>query len=60
MGKNVESSSKVPATWNNHNISIFYDMCIKEVDVGRRPDTHFKKEGWKTLRVNFNKETGNS
>ncbi|CAL9001197.1 unnamed protein product [Prunus brigantina] len=35
-------------------------MCIKEVDFGRRPGTHFKKEGWKTLRVNFNKETGNT
>ncbi|CAL8996931.1 unnamed protein product, partial [Prunus brigantina] len=51
MGKNVGSSSKAPATWNNHNISIFCDLCIKEVDVGRRPGTHFKKEGWENLRV---------
>ncbi|KAI5342155.1 hypothetical protein L3X38_010030 [Prunus dulcis] len=60
MGKNVGSSSKAPVTWNNHNISIFCDLCIKEVDAGRRLGTHFKKEGWENLRVNFSKETGNN
>ncbi|XP_021800027.1 L10-interacting MYB domain-containing protein-like [Prunus avium] len=58
MRKNVGSSSRATATWNSHNIVIFCDLCIKEVEAGRRPGTHFNKDGWENLKLNFKKETG--
>ncbi|KAB2634717.1 hypothetical protein D8674_038165 [Pyrus ussuriensis x Pyrus communis] len=45
------------ATWNAHNISIFCDVCIKDVEAGHRPGTHFDKEGYENIRANFKAET---
>lgn len=53
-----ESQSK--AVWNDYNVAKFCDICIKLVDAGRRPHTHFDREGWESLVVNFSKETGNN
>ncbi|CAN6721288.1 unnamed protein product [Malus baccata var. baccata] len=36
MANKGASSSNPVATWNAHNISIFCDVCIKEVEVGHR------------------------
>ncbi|CAL8150909.1 unnamed protein product [Prunus armeniaca] len=55
---NVASGSRVPAVWNNQNTTIFCDLCIKEVEAGNRPGTHFKKEGWENVRISLSKETG--
>ncbi|KAB2622332.1 hypothetical protein D8674_024514 [Pyrus ussuriensis x Pyrus communis] len=54
----LASSSNPTATWNAHNISIFCDVCIKEVEAGHRPGTHFDKEGYANIRANFKAETG--
>nr|XP_028952420.1 L10-interacting MYB domain-containing protein-like [Malus domestica] len=58
MPKNGASSSNPSATWNAHNISIFCDICIKEVEAGHRPGTHFDKDGYANIRANFKAETG--
>ncbi|CAN6713071.1 unnamed protein product [Malus baccata var. baccata] len=58
MAKKGASSSNPSATWNAHNISIFCDVCIKEVEAGKRPDTHFNKEEYANIRANFKAETG--
>ena len=58
MAKKGASSSNPVATWNAHNISIFCDLCIKEVEAGHRPGTHFDKEGYANIRANFKAETG--
>ncbi|XP_062002831.1 uncharacterized protein LOC133720506 isoform X3 [Rosa rugosa] len=54
------SGSQVKAVWNDYNVSKFCDLCIKLVDAGRRPNTHFDREGWESLVVNFSKETGDN
>ncbi|CAN6688248.1 unnamed protein product [Malus baccata var. baccata] len=58
MAKNGASLSNPIATWNVHNISIFCDICIKEVEAGHRPGTHFDKDGYANIRANFKAETG--
>ncbi|CAL8176438.1 unnamed protein product [Prunus armeniaca] len=50
---NVASGSRVPTVWNNQNTTIFCDLCIKEVEAGNRPGTHFKKEGWENVRISM-------
>ncbi|XP_068319734.1 uncharacterized protein [Pyrus communis] len=55
---NGASGSQPSAVWNAHNTSLFCDLCVKEVEVGNRPGTHFKKEGWENVSINLNKETG--
>ncbi|CAN6586591.1 unnamed protein product [Malus baccata var. baccata] len=58
MAKKGASSLNPVATWNAHNISIFCDVCIKEVEAGHRPGTHFDKDGYANIRANFKAETG--
>ncbi|XP_050109368.1 L10-interacting MYB domain-containing protein-like isoform X2 [Malus sylvestris] len=58
MAKKGASSSNHVATWNAHNISIFCDVCIKEVEAGHRPGTHFDKDGYANIKANFKAETG--
>ncbi|CAL2276767.1 unnamed protein product [Prunus armeniaca] len=48
--ENVASGSrKVSALWYAQTIAIFIDLCIKEMDLGNRPDTHFNKIEWARL-----------
>ncbi|XP_034197623.1 L10-interacting MYB domain-containing protein-like [Prunus dulcis] len=57
--ENVASGSrKLSALWNAQTIAIFIDLCIKEVDLGNRPGTHFNKVGWARLVTNISKEIG--
>ncbi|XP_068345798.1 uncharacterized protein [Pyrus communis] len=58
MAKKGASSSNPVATWNAHNISIFCDVCIKEVEAEHCPGTHFDKDGYANIRANFKAETG--
>ncbi|TXG73136.1 hypothetical protein EZV62_001715 [Acer yangbiense] len=46
------------AIWDSQSVEIFCDLCIKEVEQGHRPGTHFSKVGWDNLVKNFNKTTG--
>ncbi|KAK2661978.1 hypothetical protein Ddye_000552 [Dipteronia dyeriana] len=46
------------AIWDSQSVEIFCDLCIKEVEQGHRPGTHFTKMGWDNLVKNFNKTTG--
>ncbi|CAN6700150.1 unnamed protein product [Malus baccata var. baccata] len=55
---NGASGSQPPAVWNAHNTSLFCNVCVKEVEAGNHPGTHFKKEGWENVSINLNKETG--
>ncbi|MFQ6663343.1 hypothetical protein Gotur_030906, partial [Gossypium turneri] len=52
------SGEKVKAMWDKRLTEIFYDICIKEIFKGKRPGTHFTKDGWLKIMTNFEKETG--
>ena len=53
---NFESTDK--AAWNREMLHIFYDLCIKAIDMGMRPNTHFDKSGWKFIPTSFKEQTG--
>ncbi|KAH9686253.1 DDE Tnp4 domain-containing protein [Citrus sinensis] len=58
---NQVETNNVPrgkAMWDNETVSIFCNLCIVEVEEGRRPGTHFTKIGWENLVKNFCKATG--
>ncbi|KAB2606059.1 hypothetical protein D8674_005776 [Pyrus ussuriensis x Pyrus communis] len=69
MANKGASSSNPTATWNAHNISIFCDLCIKEVEAGHRPGHDYErkqlknkwdalKNEWKLWKELVGKETG--
>ncbi|GAV66264.1 LOW QUALITY PROTEIN: Myb_DNA-bind_3 domain-containing protein, partial [Cephalotus follicularis] len=45
------------AMWEPHIVNIFCDICIKEIDNGGKPKSHFTKEVWKNLVETFVRET---
>jgi hypothetical protein len=51
----LESLDK--AVWTKKMLHIFYDICIKAIDMGMRPNTHFDKIGWKFLITSFKEQT---
>ncbi|PPS06829.1 hypothetical protein GOBAR_AA13810 [Gossypium barbadense] len=52
------SGEKVKAVWDKRLTETFCDICIKEILKGNRPGTHFTKDGWLKIMINFEKETG--
>nr|XP_034895348.1 uncharacterized protein LOC118034219 [Populus alba] len=54
----LESLDK--AAWTKEMLHIFCDICIKLIDMGMRPNTHFDKTGWKFLIVPFKERTGHA
>ncbi|KAB2626905.1 hypothetical protein D8674_020523 [Pyrus ussuriensis x Pyrus communis] len=71
MAKKGASSSNPSATWNAHNISIFCDICIKEVEAGNpligketglgwnsSNGTFDASEEWWNNKLQINKEYG--
>ncbi|KAG8472586.1 hypothetical protein CXB51_034389 [Gossypium anomalum] len=52
------SDEKVKAVWDKRLTETFCDICIKEILKGNRPGTHFTKDGWLKIMINFEKETG--
>ncbi|XP_061962417.1 L10-interacting MYB domain-containing protein-like [Populus nigra] len=48
------------AAWNKEILHVFYDLCIKAIDMGMRPNTHFDKAGWKYLLTSFKEQTGHA
>ncbi|KAI9378196.1 hypothetical protein POPTR_018G054501v4 [Populus trichocarpa] len=41
-------------------LHIFCDICIKAIDMGMRPNTHFDKTGWKFLITSFKEQIGHA
>lgn len=67
MGKNKEvkttqetENKTAKAVWNRGILHIFCDICIRAVQMGLRPGTHFSKQGWKYVIERFEKESGQS
>lgn len=44
------------AHWKDDEKRIFLDICIKQVRLGRRPNTSFDKFGWQEIGRAFNKK----
>ncbi|XP_018445576.1 L10-interacting MYB domain-containing protein [Raphanus sativus] len=54
-------SSSNPQTkgyWSPSTHELFVDLLVQETLKGNRPDTHFNKEGWKTIFETINERTG--
>jgi len=54
----LESFDK--AAWTKKMLYIFCDTCIKAIDMGMRPNTHFDKMGWKFLITSFKEQIGHA
>ncbi|XP_011016448.1 PREDICTED: uncharacterized protein LOC105119946 [Populus euphratica] len=54
----LESLDKV--AWTKEMLYIFCDICIKAIDMGMRPNTHFDKIGWKFLITSFKEQSGHA
>ncbi|KAI9390399.1 hypothetical protein POPTR_008G176600v4 [Populus trichocarpa] len=48
------------AAWTKEMLHIFCDICIKAIDMGMRPNTHFNKTRWKFLITSFKEQTGHA
>ncbi|KAI0507198.1 hypothetical protein KFK09_013319 [Dendrobium nobile] len=49
-----------PTTWDIDSTLLYCDICIGEIELGNRPNTHFNKEGWTNLMNKFNSRTEKS
>ncbi|XP_026442234.1 L10-interacting MYB domain-containing protein-like [Papaver somniferum] len=56
--QNVEIKQEGSANWDPQSVDKFCDACIKEVETGHLPGTHFSKIGWDNLVIFFNKDAG--
>ncbi|KAL0907831.1 hypothetical protein M5K25_022273 [Dendrobium thyrsiflorum] len=56
MGKPKDGSPS--ATWEKDVKIIFCDLCLREIELGNRPTTHFNKEGWTDLIKFFYEKIG--
>lgn len=54
MGKSIDGS--LSATWERDVKIIFCDLCLREVELGDMPITHFNKEGWHNIIRSFQKK----
>ena len=41
------------ANWNREMLHISCDICIRAIDMGMRPSTHFDRYGWKFIITSF-------
>jgi len=44
------------AAWTKEMLRAFYDLYIKAIDIGMRPNTPFDKAGWKYLLPSFKEQ----
>ena len=56
--ENKNIKSRVKAVWDAQTLNLFCELCVKEVEGGQRPGTHFTKVGWENLIKNFKINTG--
>ncbi|XP_038704635.1 L10-interacting MYB domain-containing protein-like [Tripterygium wilfordii] len=48
------------ANWDATLTKTFIDVCVERQKAGDRPNTHFSREGWKNVIVDFKAKTGRS
>jgi hypothetical protein len=53
-----ESQSQDKACWPREMLHVFYDICIKTIEKGMRPNIYFDKTGWKYVTTTFKEQTG--
>uniref|UniRef100_A0A6N2N3W3 Myb/SANT-like domain-containing protein n=1 Tax=Salix viminalis TaxID=40686 RepID=A0A6N2N3W3_SALVM len=46
------------AKWTKETLHIFCDICIRAIDMGMRPSTHFEPFRWKYIVKSFGEQTG--
>ncbi|KAJ6806795.1 PIF-like orf1 isoform X1 [Iris pallida] len=51
-------NEKELANWGDDLVQVFCDLCIKNIEAGNRPSTHFNSEGWASMVEEFSKLTG--
>lgn len=51
-------NEKELANWGDDLVKVFCDLCIKNIEAGNRPSTHFNSEGWASMVEEFSKLTG--
>jgi predicted extracellular nuclease len=51
-----DSQSQDKAYWTEEILNTFCDICIKAIEKGMRPNTHFDKAGWKYVMNCFNEK----
>lgn len=54
------SESHDKASWTKAMLHTFCDICIKAIEKGMKPHTHFDKAGWKYIITAFKEKTGHS
>jgi len=52
------SDTNYKAYWTKAMLHMFCDICIKAIERGMRPNTHFDKAGWKFVIQSFKEQTG--
>ncbi|KAG5236718.1 protein ALP [Salix suchowensis] len=52
------SKSGGKAKWSKETLHIFCDICIRAIDMGMRPSSHFEPAGWKFIVKSFGEQTG--
>jgi len=52
-----DSQSQDKACWTREMLHAFCDICIKAIEQGMRPNTHFDKAGWKYVMNGFKDQT---
>ncbi|XP_061958943.1 L10-interacting MYB domain-containing protein-like [Populus nigra] len=55
-----DSQSQDKACWTREMLHAFCDICIKAIEQGMRPNTHFDKAGWKYVMNCFKNQTGHA
>ncbi|KAL9367493.1 hypothetical protein Peur_038692 [Populus x canadensis] len=55
-----DSQSQDKACWTREMLHAFCDICIKAIEQGMRPNTHFDKAGWKYVMNGFKDQTGHA
>ncbi|KAI9403091.1 hypothetical protein POPTR_001G370432v4 [Populus trichocarpa] len=55
-----DSQSQDKACWTREMLHAFCDICIKAIEQGMRPNTHFDKTGWKYVMNCFKDQTGHA
>ncbi|XLT68931.1 hypothetical protein HN873_025370 [Arachis hypogaea] len=53
-----KNDGKEIAQWNKNLVDIFCALCVKSIEAGSKPGTHFDTKGWKQLIAEFTKATG--
>ena len=53
-----KNDAKEVTQWDKNLVDIFCALCIKNIEAGSKPGTHFDSKGWKTLISEFTIATG--